>query len=555
VAISLNGGSFGLLMDPLNGAADIEARALRLVSNYGFIEDPSLLIRATRYRTRLGWELDPKSQTRYENAKGDGVIEYLSNKASRQELEQIGHEEDGLKVLQALDAEGWMKVLFPAWTPAKVDEEKLKALHDLAVELLVQGVHADVSAAQMQLLTAKLSTKELSALKKLLLRPGFVEEWNSLDGLAAGFAKVLLSKENQTPSASFKLLRSYDPEAVLWLGFTSKDAAVKERFNLFLKVWPETRQRIPFALMQEMRIKPDLPQYNDIVHSIFLELIDGHLSTQEEMRAFLEPYSPPAPPPQITIKRTRAKRGAEKVKDYDDEEAEDSADGDDDIDDMGGGDDDDIGIGMGLPKVEIEPEIADDIEADDADEEESESDGEDEPEPPPVKRGAKGSSSAKPSKGSSAESSHAAKGKTPAGAKAETVAKSHAAHKADPEAKQAAVPVAKAPAAPAKSASGHPQTKSAPPGRVAPAAAKKAGPAAHGHGRHEVEKSAVKKPQHKPAVKPATKAHGKAAAKSHPAKKAPVKAHSTASKTAKPKPHAPAKPAPKKPAAKTAKKR
>ena len=36
MAISLNEGSFGLLMDPLNGAADIEARTLRLVSNYGF---------------------------------------------------------------------------------------------------------------------------------------------------------------------------------------------------------------------------------------------------------------------------------------------------------------------------------------------------------------------------------------------------------------------------------------------------------------------------------------------------------------------------------------
>src|SRR5246127_1031153 len=152
MAISLNEGSFGLLMDPLNGAADIEARTLRLVSNYGFLEEPSLLIRAARYRARLGWDLDPRTQARYDNAREEGVIEYLSNHARSQELEQIGHEDDGLKVLRALDAEGWMKVLFPAWTSAKADEEKLKALHDLAVALLMQGVHADMAAAQMQLL-------------------------------------------------------------------------------------------------------------------------------------------------------------------------------------------------------------------------------------------------------------------------------------------------------------------------------------------------------------------------------------------------------------------
>jgi len=129
--------------------------------------------------------MDPKTRARYLNAKEEGVIEHLSSEARRQELEQIGHEEEGLKVLRAFEAEGWMKVLFPVWTSAKADEAGLAALHDLAVELLLQGVHPDMSAAQMRLLTAKLAGKELAALKKQMLRPGFVEEWSSLDTLAA----------------------------------------------------------------------------------------------------------------------------------------------------------------------------------------------------------------------------------------------------------------------------------------------------------------------------------------------------------------------------------
>ena len=402
MAISLNEGSFGLLMDPLNGAADIEVRTLRLVSNYGFIEDPSLLIRATRYQTRLGWELDPKTKTRYENAKLEEVTEYLGAEARRRELEQIGHEEEGLRVLQALEAEGWMKVLFPAWTAAKADEEKLAALHTLAVELLTQGVHADMSAAQMQLLTAKLGAKDLAALKKGLLRPGFVEEWNSLDAMAAGFAKALLAKENATPSASFKLFTSYDPEAVLWLGFTSTDAAVRERFELFLKVWPEAQKRIPHALLQEMRITAELPIYREVVHGLFLELIDGRLTATDEIRAFLEPHSPPAPPPREVVKKTRAKRGEAKVKEAfeDDEESEDGVDDDEDLDDMGG-DDDEIDLGLSLPKVDLDSDIADepDIsigvghpEADaDGDGDSDEDSDEDEPEPvaAPPKRGPK----------------------------------------------------------------------------------------------------------------------------------------------------------------------
>jgi tRNA nucleotidyltransferase (CCA-adding enzyme) len=534
MAISLNEGSYGLLMDPLNGAADIEARTLRLVSNYGFLEEPALLIRATRYIARLGWELDPKTQTRYENAKGEGVIEFLSAQQRSKELEQIGHEDDGLKVLQALDSEGWMKALNPQWTPSKVDQDKLKALHNLAVELLVQGVHADVSAAQMQLLTAKLASKELAVLKKQLLRPGFVEEWNNLDAMASGFAKALLSKDNQQPSARFKLFTSYDPEAVLWLGFTSKDNAVKERFNQFLKVWPEIRQRIPYALMQEMRIKPELPNYNKIVELIFLELIDGRLSTPEEMRAFLEPYSPPAPPPQVTIKRTRAKRGAEaKVKDsFDDEDddSEDGLEGDDDLDDMGG-DEDEIGLGMGIPKVDLEPDAADDGEPGDADDDEEE----DEPEPAPVKRGAKGGSQHKESAAVAAPVKAAQPIKVKANSKPDSGANhgSKSAEKHAPPNKQAAV-AAKPDHPTGKGASVHAPLKHAIPAKSAPVTTvKKAGDAhPHAAGKTSAKAAPVKPGAHKPAGKPIAKhAHSKqeesknaSSVKGHkPAKAAPKK--------------------------------
>jgi tRNA nucleotidyltransferase (CCA-adding enzyme) len=261
-----------------------------------------------------------------------------------------------LKVLQALEEESWMKHLFPAWTAAKADVEKLKALHDLSIELQVQGVHPDVSAAQMQLLTAKLSAKELADLKAHLLRPGFVEEWNHLDAAAAEFAKVLLSKDNAAPSATYALFTTYAAEAVLWLGFTTKQAAVKERYENFLKVWPQARQKVPYALMLEMRITPELPIYADLVKTIFLQLIDGGLTSTEEMKALLEPHSPPAPPPPVTIKRTRAKKGADakskaRLDDEDEEDSDDlEDDGEDEDDDLDGldlgGDDLDLGVGL-----------------------------------------------------------------------------------------------------------------------------------------------------------------------------------------------------------------
>jgi tRNA nucleotidyltransferase/poly(A) polymerase len=311
MALSLNEGSYGLLLDPLNGQADIEARQLRLVSNYGFIEDPARLVRAARLVARYGWTLEEKTQQRYETAKAEKYIDNLPSFSRGYELEEIAHEEDPLKVLKHLDAEGWMKHLFPGWTPAKVDINGLEDLRDTLQALQVQGVQPDSSAAGMAMLTSKLPAKDISSLKRMLPRKGFVEEWESLDKDAKAFSKLLLGKEAATPSATWKLLTSYKPEAVLWLALTGKGAALQNKFKNFFTVWPESRQRIPYAMMQEMRIVPTLPGYQDLQRTLFFQFMDGKLQTEEEVRKFLEPYSPPAPPPPVTLRRPRAMKKAE----------------------------------------------------------------------------------------------------------------------------------------------------------------------------------------------------------------------------------------------------
>ena len=109
MALSLNEGSYGLLMDPLNGVADIENRELRLVSNYGFIEDPVRMIRAARFAARLGWQMEEKTRARYETGKAEGYISAMSAFQRGYEAEEIVHEEDPLRVMRGLEHEGWMK--------------------------------------------------------------------------------------------------------------------------------------------------------------------------------------------------------------------------------------------------------------------------------------------------------------------------------------------------------------------------------------------------------------------------------------------------------------
>ena len=310
MALSLNEGSYGLLMDPLNGVADIENRELRLVSNYGFIEEPVRMVRAVRFASRLGWQMEEKTLARYQAGKAEGTISAMSSFQRGYEAEEIVHEEDPLRVMRGLEQEGWLKRLAPGWSSAKANVAELRKLHEAQMQLQMQGIYADASAAQFPLLTAKLPAKDARALKRSFPRQGFAAEIDALEGEAKRFAAELGAKQAAKPSAAWKLLMGARPEVVLWVAYSTKNAALQAKFQSFYTEWPQARQRIPYAQMQEMRIVPELAGFDDLVEKVFFELMDGRLATEEEMKAYLEPYSPPAPPPPVHLRRARAKKDA-----------------------------------------------------------------------------------------------------------------------------------------------------------------------------------------------------------------------------------------------------
>jgi tRNA nucleotidyltransferase (CCA-adding enzyme) len=306
MALSLNDGSYGLLMDPLNGVADIENRQLRLVSNYGFIEAPVRMIRAVRLANRLGWQMEEKTQARYAAGKQEGHIAAMSSFHRSYETEEIVYEEEPLRVLKRLEAEGWMKHLFPKWTAGKASASELENVRTAQTQLLLQGISADSSAINFPLLTAKMLPADVKALKKSFARPGFVSEIQAVESKGKAFANELAGKHAAVPSQAWKMLMAAEPEAVLWATYASKNSSVQSRLKSFYTEWPQASQKIPYTLLQEMRITSELPIYKELLNKLFFQFMDNKLNTPEELRAYLGPYSPPAPPPPVSLRRPRA---------------------------------------------------------------------------------------------------------------------------------------------------------------------------------------------------------------------------------------------------------
>jgi len=297
MALSLNEGSRGLLMDPFNGSADIESKVIRVLHNYAFLEDPSRMIRATRFATRFHWPLEERTQARYESGKENGYIEYIRNSSIGYEIEQLAYEDDPHGVLKAYEKEGWLKVLNPRWSTAKVDTAGLGALMKTRQQMNELGYTPEVAPAVLHFLTERLGDSDISDLRRAIPRKDLVDSWKDLDSNAHSLAKRLSGKEAATPSRTWQLLSSARPEMILFLAITARQQAVAQKIKNFFTKWRQVQQKIPLPEMTELRITPQMPEYPKIANDVFLLLLDGKLRSRTETLKYLKPLAPPPPPP------------------------------------------------------------------------------------------------------------------------------------------------------------------------------------------------------------------------------------------------------------------
>src|SRR5215469_7771019 len=310
MALSLNPGSRGLLLDPFNGVADIEAKLLRILHNYAFVEDPSRLIRASRFSARFHWPLEERTQARYQAAKENNYIEYISDQAVGYEIEQLAYEDDPLNVARVLEREEWLKVLNPHWTTAKMDVNGLTQLMKTRQQMNELGYYPDAAPAVLDFLTSRLTDKESTDIRKMIPRRDLADAWRDLEDHAKELAKRLTGKEAATPSRTWKLLSNARPEMILILAVTARQQSVEQKIKNFFTKWRQVQQKIPLPEMTELLITPQLPEYPKIADEVFMLLLDGKLRSRTERLNFLKPFAPPPPPPPPAPKRGRGAKAA-----------------------------------------------------------------------------------------------------------------------------------------------------------------------------------------------------------------------------------------------------
>ncbi len=283
MALSLNKGSRGLLIDPTNGHGDLQARELRGVSNYGFYDDPSRMLRLIRLRTRLGFAVADRTRSQLDNAKEAGVAAHIGKAALRNELLKAGLEPNPGELLRAWDEEGLLSVFSPALQGPKVNHEGFQKLQKaqlgvpFGANLLTQPAGLFLS-----LLLEGLSAKERSSLVE---QSGLTAEdqslWTKLETRAKKLEKEVASPKLNRASLVYQVLSAAPGEEVLLLACRSENKLVQDRVKNYLQRYLAVATEVTDAEVDAKGAAPGTPAFLAAKAKLIAARLDGRAKRPE----------------------------------------------------------------------------------------------------------------------------------------------------------------------------------------------------------------------------------------------------------------------------------
>ena len=292
IALSLNPASRGLLLDPTNGQDDLLRRELRATGNYTLYDDPSRLLRLQRLRVRLGFEIEPRTLSQYQNVRDAQLEQQIPASILLAELRQMADEPNPAALAETLDKEGLMTLFSPAFAGPKLNLAGLAKLVK-ARQMAPSGVDFPVRnlGLFLNILCEKLAAKEKDQLVKRLGMPkADVEAWQKLEQQSKKLDNSLKSARLNRPSKVYEVLQEAVGEQVLFLLLKSQHRIVQDRIRNYLQRYILAAHEVNEREVQaHSGVTPDSPKFAAARQEFIAAKLDGRI------RAKPEPTPEPAP--------------------------------------------------------------------------------------------------------------------------------------------------------------------------------------------------------------------------------------------------------------------
>ena len=294
LAIRLNPGHFGEMIDFFGGQRDIKNRVIKTIHSLSFVEDPTRIFRALRFEQRLGFSISKETGNLILNAVKMGIPRRLSGTRAFGELQLILQENNPSSIIKRMADFDLLKFFHP------------QIKYDQAMKRLMESINEVLTWFELLFLNEKWKKWRVYFLGMVdgLTDEEFIKFSNGLSFLRKNTKRILMER-HQTKTALMKLMVQRSPknstiyeilnplpiEALLYIMAKSPRNWLKKSISYYITHLRFTESILTGEDLKQMGLPPGRV-YKQVLDSLLKARLDGRLKTRDDEVSFVKNMFP-----------------------------------------------------------------------------------------------------------------------------------------------------------------------------------------------------------------------------------------------------------------------
>ncbi len=285
MAVSLAPATLGELLDPLGGRADLAAGLVRVLHAGSFRDDPTRMLRATRYAGRLGFTIEPETLAWLRDAVAAGALATVSVDRTLHEFKRLLAEPAAAAMVGRLSELGLLAQLHPG---LRWDDTARRAYADLDRLWPLAGpgglTAIDLWMGRLAILAAGLTTDGAREAADALHLPQ--EAARLLDEVVRLRVRLPALGEPLPNSALGVLLDPFSPPAIATVAAIEPEGTARSQLLRYLTAVRATVPALRGDALRALGVPPG-PIYREALAALLARKRDDPAFAPEGERAFM----------------------------------------------------------------------------------------------------------------------------------------------------------------------------------------------------------------------------------------------------------------------------
>jgi tRNA nucleotidyltransferase/poly(A) polymerase len=309
IAVSLNTQSRGLLLDPMNGLADLERQEVRALSIHAFTNQPIRLVRILRYAARMGFKIESRTQEWFDLAVERGLHENLQGADMGEEFRALTREDNPVATLKVWESHGLLAAVHPQLQKRKPDYDSLNKLARVRVNLYSAGIRPRLSRPVLYYTLARLKPRDAAAaMRSMEFRAAEIEALGELVPEAQKIVNILKGRKTNAPKDAYSYIASMPTEMLAFIEVEFPNSPVVSKLHNFVQKWRPLRQSLPAGELDALGV-PRGPKFDKILDQLFEMQLRGRARTPEDRTKALRQLAGVKEEPKKKPEKEKKKRG------------------------------------------------------------------------------------------------------------------------------------------------------------------------------------------------------------------------------------------------------